>query len=111
MTAEKAPEPLDINWENMRATMYSTFFLKLFSFFIYTITLTAGFFILYFIALWQREINNNNNPKDDFWALFLSVIWASLVIFINFLLRTMIIYLSSKEKNITKTELEMSMAF
>ena len=117
ITAQIAPEPTDIYWENLgvrakkRAKYIST---------TYCITLVAlgvSFGIIYGRTALQKLINESIDGKVekttlDNWVLRLNSIWpAVFTIFFNFLLGLLIRYFSSFERHHTITDFSTSVAF
>ena len=105
---ERAPEPTDVYWENMRVSHLSRVF-RIFLTYISTIFLIGICFAIFWgINYAKKDLKNKYKPNT---VRGLSVACSIVVVIINIALRTVVRQLSIKEKHETYTAYNISVAF
>jgi hypothetical protein len=106
---EKAPEPLDIIWENLGVPLSTKIWRRLLTYSMSFILTLIGFFIILLISKTQEEIKQANH--DYALEISLSILCSLTISVLNGLLKFIIEFFSQFERYTSYTKFETSRAF
>ncbi|CAG9310778.1 unnamed protein product [Blepharisma stoltei] len=115
ISAEMAPEPSDIIWQNMSFSFKNRLKNILATYFITLLALCASFGMIYGCTIYQRKVKDDASHQDlstsDEWKIRLNAMWPAVgIVLINFILGRCVRYFTSYEKYHTFTSYNASVA-
>ncbi|KAL4453973.1 hypothetical protein ABPG74_003856 [Tetrahymena malaccensis] len=115
VNVHRAPEPSDINWENCSASSFQQVSRRLLTWIFTFIILCFCFLLIYFINLWQYNVNQDNkrNTDDPYVKaklILLSLFSSLAIVIINSMLVIILKQLSFIELQPTVTDTNISVS-
>lgn len=105
----RAPEPVDVVWENFGLTFWQKMYRRAIALIVSGLIICISFGIILGFKLLQENIDNDNTSVITFYAI--SVLITFVVIIINFILRKVLRLFTQLERRTTYTAIESEIVF